>query len=346
LILGDLWSWWLQQMTDLVQMALPRRGVAPATALVVGQFGPGAVSLLIRSRRREQLIGRYDLDKPGLAALARELARRGRRVPLVVRFPPALLLEREVDLPLAVEPDIANALRYSIDTLTPFAADEVFWGWAVLLRDRVQKRLRVRLSLVRKTEAQPLIAALEQASATPKLLEFPLSRTETRTIGLGGAPWRGSRLRQSAPAVVGGCIAGAALALAVLPIALQARAVATIEAQIRSLQPRVAEVERLRRRLADDTVSVDVITREHGQVGDALQVIAIATEALPDNTYLTELSLRQRKLVLIGESGDAAKLIVMLSGEPMLHNTEFVAPVTRAPVGGRDMFSIETEVIP
>ncbi len=333
-------------MTDLVQVALPRRGSAPATALVVGQFGSGAVSLLIRSRQREQLIGRYNLDKPGLAALARELARRGRRTPIVLRFPPALLLEREVDLPLAAETDIANALRYSIDTLTPFAADELFWGWAVLLRDRVQKRLLVRLSLVRKTEVQPLIATLEQASATPKLLEFPLSDIETRTIGLGGASWRESRLRQSAPAAVGGFVAGAAMALAVLPIALQVRALATTEAQIRSLQPRVAEVERLRRRLADDTGSVDVITHEHGQVGDALQVIAIATEALPDNTYLTELSLRQRKLTLIGESGDAAKLIVTLSGEPMLHNTEFAAPVMRAPVGGRDMFSIETEVIP
>jgi general secretion pathway protein L len=341
-----LWAWWVQQMTDLAQMVLLRRRAALAAALVVGQFGSGAVSLLIRSRRREQLIGRYDLDKPGLAALARDLARRGRRIPLVLRLPPSLLLEREVDLPLAVEPDIANALRYSIDTLTPFAADEVFWGWAVLLRDRVQKRLHVRLSLVRKTEVQPLISALEQASGTPKLLEFPLSHTETRTIALGGTAWRGSKLRQFTPAAVGGFTAGAALALAVLPIALQARLLATTEAQIRSLQPRVAEVERLRRRLADDTDSVDVITREHGQVGDALQVIAIVTEALPDNTYLTELSLRQRKLTLIGESGDAAKLIVMLSGEPMLHNTEFAAPVTRAPVGGRDMFSIGTEVIP
>jgi hypothetical protein len=39
-------------------------------------------------------------------------------------------------------------------------------------------------------------------------------------------------------------------------------------------------------------------------------------------------------------------VIVALSAEPMLHKTEFVAPVTRAPIGGRDMFSIAAEVVP
>ena len=89
-----------------------------------------------------------------------------------------------------------------------------------------------------------------------------------------------------------------------------------------------------------------MIARERGRVGDALQVLAVVTDTLPDDTYLTELSLHQRKLALSGESGAAAKVIVALSAEPMLHKTEFVAPVTRAPTGGLDMFSIESEVVP
>lgn len=346
LILGDLWTWWVRQMTDLARTMLPGRGAAPVPALVIGNFGSGAVSLLIRRRRHEELAGRFALDKVGLQALGRRLAQHGRRTPIMLRMPVSLLLERELDLPLAAESGIEDAIRFNIDTLTPFAAEELFWNWVVLQRDRSRNRLYVRLSLVRKTEVQPLIAALDQVGARPKLLEFALSDAETRTIALAGASRRGNRVRQSALSAVGGFVVAAMLTVAVLTIARDARGLAVTEAEISSLQPRMAEVERLRRRLADDAGSVDVVTRERAQVGDALQLVAIATEVLPDDTYLTDLSLHQRKLRLIGESKDAAKLIVKMSAQPMLRNTEFSAPVTRAPAGGRDVFSIDTEAAP
>jgi general secretion pathway protein L len=192
---------------------------------------------------------------------------------------------------------------------------------------------------------ESLIAALQRAGAAPKLLELPISETDTRTIALSDGHSRSFTLRRHGLAGLCGIGAGVALALAVLPVALQMRATAETEAQIAALQPRVAQVVALRR-AAGNSGDLDAIARERSRVGDALQVLAIVTDALPDNTYLTELSLRQRTLALTGESGAAAKVIVALSAEPMLHKTEFVAPVTRAPMGGRDMFSIAAEVVP
>lgn len=352
--LNDVWAWWAQQVIDMLPTGLLRRRTVLPTALVVapesgdGSAGgsvPGSVSLTMRRRRREHLLGHFALNEAGLAALRLGLSRRGRRVPMVLRLAPDLLLERDVILPLAAEPELSNVLRFSLDTLTPFAADELFWNWAVRARDRAHGRLHVRLSLVCKAAVEPLIAALARAGATPKLLEVPLSDAETRAIALDGAASHGGRLRRRAPAAIGGFCAGAVLAVAVLPIALQMRALAVTEARIDALRPRLAQVEALRR-AAGNADGIDVITHERARVGDALQVIAVVTDALPDGTYLTELSLQQRKLRLTGESGAAAKLIVALSADPMLHKTEFAAPVTRAPIGGRDMFSIETEVIP
>jgi general secretion pathway protein L len=349
-ILSDVWAWWVQQMADMLPTWLLRRPAAPGTALVVA---PGSaegsssdtVTLSARRHRREQVIGRFVLNAPGLVTLRQALSRRGRRVPLVLRVSPDLLLEREVTLPLAAESDVGNALRFSIDTLTPFTADELFWGWAIMLRDRVHGRLHVRLSLVRKAAVESLIAALQRAGAVPKLLELPVSDTDTRTIALGDGHSRSVTLRRHGLAGLGGLGAGVALALAALPVALQMRATAVTEAQIAALQPRVAQVVALRR-AAGNSGDLDAIARERARVGDALQTLAIVTDALPDDTYLTELSLRQRTLALSGESGAAAKVIVALSAEPMLHKAEFVAPVTRAPIGGRDMFSIAAEVVP
>ncbi len=357
-VLSDVWAWWVQQMADMLPSRLLSRRAVPATALVVAPDIPdgpadGSVaetgSLSARRHRRERPLGRFALNEAGnaagLAALRRSLARRGRRVPVVLRLAPDLLLEREVSLPLAAEPEAGNALRFGIDTLTPFAGDELFWSWTVMRRDRAHGRLHVRLSLVCKTAVQPLIAALERAGATPRLLEIPLSDSETRVIALGDSASRAGRLRRHVPAAIGGFAAGAAVAMAVLPVALQMRALAATEARIDALRPRVAQVEAFRRETGRAD-GIDVIAGERARVGDALQVIAMLTTALPDDTHLTELSLHQRKLALTGEFGAAAKLIVALSAEPMLRETEFVAPVTRAPMGGRDIFSIQAEVTP
>jgi general secretion pathway protein L len=254
-------------------------------------------------------------------------------------------LEREVDLPLAVEPELGNTLRFSIDSLTPFPADQLFWSWAILLRDRVHGRLHVRLSLVRKATVEPVIAALQRSGSGPKLLEFPLSDTETRVITPGDMPAKGSALRRYGLAGFGAFAAGALVVMAGWPVVAQMRDLAETEAQIDTLKPRAAQAAALRRAAAGAEDS-DVITRERGRVGDALELLAVVTDALPDDTYLTEFSLRQRKLVLSGESGAAAKVIVALSSVPTLRKPEFVAPVTRAPAGARDIFSIEAEVAP
>jgi len=328
---------------------LVRRPAAPATALVIAPDSiqhsvVDTVTLSTRRRRREQVVGHLVLDEAGLATLRQALSRLGRRVPVSLRISPDLLLEREVNLPLATESDVGNALRFSIDTLTPFTAEELFWSWAIILRDRVHGRLHVRISLVRKAAMEKLIAALERAGIAPKMLEFPVSDAETRTIALGGMVPRSFTLRRGL-AGLGGFGVGVAFTLAVLPMVMQMRASAATEAQIAALQPRVAQVLALRR-AAGNTDGLDAIAHERARVGNALQVLAIVTDSLPDDTYLTELSLRQRTLALVGQSGAAAKVIVALSAEPMLHKTEFVAPVTRAPTGGRDTFSIAAEVVP
>ena len=63
--------------------------------------------------------------------------------------------------------------------------------------------------------------------------------------------------------------------------------------------------------------------------GDALQVLAILTSALPDGTWLGDLTLKSGDLTFDGQSTDAAKLIGLLSAMPGLRAPNFTAPVTR-----------------
>jgi general secretion pathway protein L len=75
-------------------------------------------------------------------------------------------------------------------------------------------------------------------------------------------------------------------------------------------------------------------------------VLHALTAVLPDNTFLTDLTLKQRQIALRGQSANAALLISALSAEPSLRNPSFAAPVTRAASGGSDLFAIAAEAAP
>ena len=101
----------------------------------------------------------------------------------------------------------------------------------------------------------------------------------------------------------------------------------------------MAAVDALRHRLAGDAGAA-AAARAHA--GDTLQALATLTDLLPDDTYLTTLSLQHGKLRLEGQSAAATRLIGALSAEPHIRNPGFAAPVLRSDAGA-DVFAIEAE---
>jgi general secretion pathway protein L len=144
------------------------------------------------------------------------------------------------------------------------------------------------------------------------------------------------------------CATAAAMAMAALvtPFVTQSLALHAIDAQIAALQPRIAQVEKLRKQIAAGSAGNDVIAAEHAAIGDTLQVLATLTDLLPDDTVLADLSLRQGKLSVSGRSRSAPQLIPAMAGDPILHNPSFAAPVTRTPDGKSDTFVIRAELNP
>ena len=80
--------------------------------------------------------------------------------------------------------------------------------------------------------------------------------------------------------------------------------------------------------------------------GRPLVVLAAATRTLPDDTYLTEMELRQRKVTLSGRSAAAARLIGALAEDGEFKNPAFAAPVTRLEALRAELFTINAEVGP
>jgi general secretion pathway protein L len=115
-------------------------------------------------------------------------------------------------------------------------------------------------------------------------------------------------------------------------------------AAIAELQPALAQVETLRRGLAAGDAERDILAREMDRTGDVLQTLATVTRILPDDTFLTDFSLRERQMTLAGRSASAPRLITGLSADPAIRGTAFAAPVTRMEGATADVFSIKAEI--
>jgi general secretion pathway protein L len=353
-MLDDLLRWWAAQMLSLVPERFRRTGGGAIDALIVAAddgSAAGFPGFVVSSRRngRETVLGRFTVDGHGVIdapdqSIRAALGQRGRIIAL--RVAPSLLLERRLALPLAAERDLTSVLRYEMDRITPFAAEEVFWNWEIERRDRANGRLHVLVCLVPKASLAHLLGALERAGAAPTLLETADISGSARRIAVreeATGRERSQRRLLIAAAVVCGLLAAVAVSL---PFVLQSMALAAVEERINELQPRVAQAEALRSRLAARAAGRDAIQAESARVGDVLEAVAAVTEILPDDTHLTALTLRQRQLTLNGLSTGAARLIAILSADPTVRNPAFQAPVTRSEAGHADLFSIRAEIAP
>ena len=338
----DVLQWWARQMGALLpQGLLPDASHGDALLVaMVGTSDPPQIHLSLRRRRRETPLGSFRLDEAGRRAAMAAIRQRAGRV--ILRPDPAAVLERKVMLPLAAEHDVSRVLRYEMDRLTPFTAEQVFWSAIIERRDRAAGRLELHLSLLPKSLVQSVLAAIEAIGLKVSAIETSSRGGPPRSIDLVPPSLRRRRIL----AFTWGVCAVLALIALASPFVTQSLARRTVEARIADLQPRIAQVEALRRRLAAGSAGNDVIATEHASTGDALQVLATVTELLPDDTVLADMSLRQGKLSISGRSRAAPQLIPAMAGDPTLHNPSFAAPVTRTPDGNADTFVIRAELNP
>ena len=147
---------------------------------------------------------------------------------MVVGLPASALLQQSASLPLAAERDLAAVLRHEMDRLTPFPATELYWSWRLEGRDREAGRLALRLLLVPKLAAAAALDGLAAAGLRAAVLEVPSGATLVH-LPLhqpGDAP----AMRRSAR-LAGWVCAVLAVALAVIPVIRQERAIGRAEAR-------------------------------------------------------------------------------------------------------------------
>jgi general secretion pathway protein L len=331
-------TWWLGQLAglvpDFVGRAMTRR-----TSAAILEIDSDKARLLIRSGRGTVCVAEAGSDVPGLQVLARVLAaRKSRPRLLTLRLRAVQVLRKQLSFPSSARPDLATLLGFEIDRETPFAREEVYWNHMLRRPPGARAVLDVELVLLPRSFADPIVERTRRAGLTPSALECdagagPLLLPLDRVGGAGG-------FRVPSPVRLAASAAAVMLVLVVAPFVQQGWALARLNARIAALEPQASEALELRQssdRLAQAAVFLD---RQRDPSGDSLSLLAAVTRSLPDDTYLTALHFRDRRLTLSGLSPAAAELVGRLARAPEFHDPLFAAPVTESGNGGMERFTL------
>ncbi len=339
-MLIEFLAWWGGQLRTLLPARLFSQP-GGEDALIADVSVPGALTMRRRRRGVEQRVAELRADDAGAPGLRAALGNRARGEPVLLRVPASWVLERAVSLPIAAERDLTRVLGYEMERLTPFTAAELVWDHTVLLRDRARGRINLRLTMVRRAALEDAVALLRPLGARPSALEA-LMPDAPRVLKLAREGAAGQALLPARTlAIAAGVLA---LLVAASPFVRQAIRLSSLHAQLETMAPGIAQVEALRRRIAGNSAGGDAVAAETRRLGDTLEALAALTEVLPDDSYLTEFTMRERKITMSGLGASAPKLISGLSADPRLRNPAFAAPVTKSETNHLDVFAIRAEL--
>ena len=281
-----------------------------------------------------------------------EVSHAARSSIVILEIPGDDVVVRRVSVPVQAREFVAGIVKNQIDRLSPWHSNQAVYGFEADVDVQDAAALDVRVLIASRAVVD---AALERTAATGLSVDRVVASLRNAAGSKGVTLWsrladvsseHQTRIRRH----IGIGIAAAVVASFGLSLW------ATISAQLvgAASDDLGARTDALRRELQapltpQSAASLPPTEREWYEKEtspSSVMVIEALSRVLPDTAYVTELSLQNTTLRILGLTGDAPSLIAPLEHSGALTDVHFFAPTTREPDGRHFRFHIEARVEP
>lgn len=259
-----------------------------------------------------------------------------------------LFLSRRLALPRISAENTESAILLEVRSHSPFATDDLAWGFATHEADD-RREVDVVMASRKQIEAflqdrSPDVAG--GRSVPPEIWALAGLRVPVILQGYGEAArlHLGARGRRWNYGLLTLAVLLATLVAVTPTVQLNLRAAdaadsfAAIMSRAAPLIRKRDELSALNDRLrALDAAAVDKV--------DVPAVMEYLTRALPDDTYLYSLDVKSGKVVASGHTVDASALLQRLSNDPRLRDVKSPLAVTRQPGATKEAFTVEFAMV-
>ena len=337
--IGEAYAGWMDGVAAAATALLGRLTAPPKVRLIEQAAG---VFALQPARGGAQAMPLTIAN--GIAACSPEAAAKvsGSRVELALR--PDRFFFRPLEAPKRAAEFLDGVVRAQIDRITPWSVSEAAFGWSAPV-EIANERIAVTVAAAPRAQLVPLTQALDALGAKSVAVSTALPDQTPITVfdesAADAAEARSVRRKLSAALLALALLAGAALAADIV-----------VGNRLRDRQndiaQRIAERRGLLRAGADAAANSALAQLERRKNASPASVIVLEalSNALPDNTYVTELRVEGTKVQVVGFTSDAPSLIRLIERSPHFSRATFFAPTTRAPSDPGDRFHIEAQIKP
>jgi general secretion pathway protein L len=345
--LSALWSWWLAELAGMLPRRLKRVARRDRRQIVL-LLNSDETIVLERTDDRARVVGVANEDQNErdrqLAPLLKRVNQR--RQPVTICLGDQLGLRKVIGLPLAARDDLEQLLRFEMDRLTPFRAEDVYFAHRIVDTDTANRRITVELAVAPRS-------IVEQALKTARTLGVAAARVELRPTRPEGREPLNLLPQEAADAAGQRRLIRALVLLALIlatvavtiPLLWQRATLAALTEQVAATRIEAEQSHALREQLDQLTQMGRFLLAEKGRRPMATEALADLTRLMPDQAYLAQLTLQGGEVQLHGWAMTASDLISLLDQSPLFRAPQFRSPVTQDGSDGAERFHLSVELV-
>lgn len=268
---------------------------------------------------------------------------------IAIELPDDLLLRRTLAVPVMAEADMASAAALQVRTISPFAEQDLVWGYRTRLRaagggahldialaSRKQIAHYIQSHAARLGERTPEVWG-DLAAGAPIVFQG---------FGEGLRGTQGVRGRRARYALVLSALVLVSGIFVTPTLQLRARAIEAVHAYddvVHRTPALVKEREMLLQSVEKLNVLSELLT---GRI-EPMKVLDRLTKVLPDDTALQGFTLKGQKVTITGLTANASALMQILGEQPGVRDVRAPTPTTRvAGANSKENFVIEFSLDP
>lgn len=341
---GQFFRWWGEELRNAMPAQLRARMQYARRKLLI-QVADGEIALSIAGADAIQSLDSLLLDQDAQLQkqrvwdllLQHELTEVGRDLLLSE----SVVLRTEVTMPLAAEANLRQALAYEMDRHTPFQAEEVFYNWRILGRDRDAGQIHFELYA---TPCEPVMAQIEhlkRLNLAPTGVDIA---THDGPLGINLLPEalrhhvinKQDRLNWSIAAVTVFLM----VLVMVQSLWLREHQLESIGEAIEDVRAEAQTVQQIRKQIEDATEAAGFMQAHKIENGYKIEMLAELTRILPGDTFLDRLSMQAVTIQMQGKSSNAQSLIELINNSPVYENASFRGPTRLDSRSGKEIFDL------
>jgi general secretion pathway protein L len=347
-------SWWGSELGELLPERLTSRLMPPKPQLwivpaesgggdfrvwradgeprVLDVFGAGEDAKLLRDRWQDMLAEFRD-GRPEVRLCLHE----------------DQYLALPVELPSAVEGNLDEALKYQLDQISPFRAEQVLLGHRVERRDADRDRIEVSLRIVPEETLEPLLQRARAFGAVVHVVDTLAADNPPRPEGFNLLPDsrrpRYVHARARFNALLGvGLVVVLGLVMAQTLI-LRERAEGQLRDEADRLRSEAREVIELQQQLEESLLAANFLAEKRASQPPVIELIEEITSVLPDDIWLQQFQLMGSELRIQGMADGSQRVIGLLDESPLFRSPEITGTISIDPRSGQERFRSQAQVV-